>query len=253
MRALQGTFLAIAFTAPLLADWTIAVRDSAPGRPPLTITTYYKGGLRRQDSSGQSSYLLFDAAHGVYTLVEPSPHAPGSRKTYLAASLQSAARGFLVIQSETVDTGERRPLFGFSASHLITTKHVHSESPGNPPSDFREVITDGWYIDAYALPVENRPVGDASHVPLGDTTAGVPAIQFSRVGPQFTGFALREQTGDVLTEVTTLSRAPLDSKLFEAPPGISRVISSGEQLPWTARFQFEWQMLQAWFAGFLFG
>src|SRR5215207_4948037 len=50
----------------------------------------------------------------------------------------------LIVQTTTVDTGERRIAFGYSARRVITTRR--QIAPSNPEASTK-TVTDGWYID----------------------------------------------------------------------------------------------------------
>src|SRR6185295_12880025 len=49
------------------------------------------------------------------------------------------------VETETVDTGERREFFGRPARHVTTTRRV-TPLPGSRCQD-SQTVTDGWYID----------------------------------------------------------------------------------------------------------
>ncbi|PYR61754.1 MAG: hypothetical protein DMF85_01445, partial [Acidobacteria bacterium] len=71
----------------------------------------------------------------------PSPEEP-----HMAVRQQHVVREpTVLVETETVDTGERKELFGRTARHVITTRRVTSlgrakQAPG-------KTVTDGWYID----------------------------------------------------------------------------------------------------------
>src|SRR5262249_1807507 len=53
----------------------------------------------------------------------------------------------LVISRESVDTGERREMFGFQARHIITI-HKTASDPENTSAGNPKVEVDGWYVDS---------------------------------------------------------------------------------------------------------
>src|SRR5215813_1784825 len=60
-----------------------------------------------------------------------------------------------VIESETVDTGERKEIFGQTARHLIT-REKRIGGPENCYGGNSEYEMDGWYIDFDTLPSWRR-------------------------------------------------------------------------------------------------
>lgn len=150
-----------------------------------------------------------------------------------------------VIETTTVDTGERKDFFGFDARHVIVTR---SESPleggTRPPS---ETVTDGWYIDLpvtiSCLPDWGRSFphayGVGRVIPAGQPHDARWVVSefptFKDVGPLETGYPIEMRMeshstfqGQVRTHVTeyrvtALSRDPLDPNLFEIPAGFRRV------------------------------
>lgn len=136
---------------------------------------------------------------------------------------------------KTVDTGERKEVFGYTARHLIITVKRY---PGTAvPSESTEVI-DGWYIDlilreqcqpAYrygmtvALP-KPTPDGQTSiTVKFESTVFPVKVTQTRRSKIVFRDGTSKEQTHVIATELVELSKEPLDPALFEIPPGFKKV------------------------------
>ena len=150
----------------------------------------------------------------------------------------------LLIETTTVDTGERKHAFGRVARHVITTrKEIPLPSRGVAHD---ATITDGWYIDldpelaceprrtrhAYLVGgvVSRRGVvGNSGETPL-------PVVTFKDVGTPEEGYPIElrrtYRSGDrqphgaatpmSLTDetiVTEFSTEPLDPRLFEIPKG----------------------------------
>lgn len=149
---------------------------------------------------------------------------------------------------ESRDTGERRQMFGYPARRFITTDRRHTEFQDKPPSEFLETVTDGWYLDVpFWTP---KP-----HVAVAVLTADNPShpnvppkIEVTRLGPTPKGLPVWEKRGDSLMEVTELSHAELDPKLFEPPSGFRRAIHPmpDEQLSWSEKILFGWQQFEDW-------
>ena len=51
----------------------------------------------------------------------------------------------VLVETETVDTGERKDFFGRTARHVITTRRIVPLDRAKQGR--RETVTDGWYID----------------------------------------------------------------------------------------------------------
>lgn len=148
------------------------------------------------------------------------------------------------VETETIDTGERKEFFGHAARHVITTRRVIPI-----PGDQREsskTVTDGWYID-----LETHISCDpwwrsaaAGHAFLTGHVAGkegdVPSFGdvpiFKDIGEPERGYVISsvntsydrltlpngstaEHVFVTETEVTQLSTAEIDPVIFEVPAG----------------------------------
>lgn len=137
----------------------------------------------------------------------------------------------------TVDTGEKKTIFGLTVSHIITSVH------GIGSRDLSEATIDGWYS---SLPQPGcRPdyllQGDGAELRVSFLTAKASQNVYTGFVPP--GFAVEEtittrsrfqkhgRHGEVLTvmenKVTELSQEPLDPALFSVPEGLEKV----ERLP----------------------
>ncbi len=247
-----------AFGATLQADWKITtVVRSAHGQS--VETEYFKGGLRRIDQLND-----IQGRHGESIVVLDFDRL---RQTVWNANLQQfivirMGRGTrlqpvgpeLIIERVTVDTGERRDVFGRIARHLITQETRTSSSNGFTDS---KTNIDGWYVDSELLPREKR--GTVVHVlSSGDSR---PRLRVHQTGPAPSGIAVLERQVSEYTqpngarevnertiEVTELREGPLPNDLFSPPPGFKRVTTfPGEVAPtWAARLRLEWERLQDW-------
>ncbi len=181
----------------------------------------------------QRAFRLNTAAHEYvsYALTDhPYPERTAIRK------LEPSGPAF-EIDTDTVDTGERRDFFGYSARHLITTQTVHR---GSLPSSGWEKTVDGWYIDLKASYSCHEGFGN-----FGDGFLTVPGpraamrnnnILYRHTGVNDVGFPVdltvrsryvrgdgREFVEQERIEVIEFSTAPLDPSLFEVPEGFTRV------------------------------
>jgi hypothetical protein len=147
-----------------------------------------------------------------------------------------------LINTDVVDTAERKEMFGHIARHLIT-KEKRIGGPENCyGANNTENIVDGWYIDNDVLPLSMRPKpGVSAHLVFHSTAIGgihcSDKIETHRTGPP-TGFPLKETTtwldedapsGNTpkayssTREVVEFSEAPLPQALFEVPPDFKKV------------------------------
>jgi hypothetical protein len=136
----------------------------------------------------------------------------------------------------SIDTGERRDMFGFKARHVKTTTTVQSSPDACNPMN-QKIERDGWYIDfSYGLQCDiNR------EQMMGGQYAGGGCrdrYQFKQVGTGRDGYPLIETTtmygpdGQVMftstKEVVELSREPLDASLFDVPAGYTETTNTQE-------------------------
>ena len=242
--------MASAFTTSLRADLKIRIREADNGSI-TSRTEYYKDRFWRRDQGPYVSLIVDSAGrrtievfpqrreYVVHTVTRPA-EPPHSDNTFL-------------VEIETRDTGERRQVFGHTARHFITTEHRQMEHRDQPPSDIKDIVTDGWYLDIPGHFPGLSGIGTVAFLTTSVAPAnrtGPPEVPFviktHGRGPE--GLAIREQTADRLREVTELSEAPLDPKLFEPPSGFRRVerLAPAQRLSFTGQVQFYWQQFLDW-------
>ena len=141
----------------------------------------------------------------------------------------------LVVETTTVDTGERKRAFGRPARHVITTR---KDIPAERPDAATEMVTDGWYIDLETRTTcERRETGRAILVAVaspGDARRNRPRVTFKDVGTPEKGFAVeatttwrvpgdgpKRQTSSMVTQTTVvdLSAQPIEASVFDVPDG----------------------------------
>ena len=127
----------------------------------------------------------------------------------------------------SVDTGERKEMFGFQARHIKRTIAIESSPDACNPIKQR-METDGWYIDfSFGLNCDNTA---AQNMGGGISGGGCrDRVRFNQQGAARMGYPLQETMtsygpdGQVMftstKEVIDLSRAPLDAALFDVPAG----------------------------------
>jgi hypothetical protein len=187
---------------------------------------------------GQAFELNLDAAEYVSTPYPPRPRIELRRlgKVDLLQSREPTLR----IETNTVDTGERKEFFGRIARHVVATRKQIPLDRSH--SERRETVTDGWYIDLDTqLSCDRKLIrGKRGHayVVAGNQPAEKP--EFIDTGEPETGFAVQLVTISTTTHtlpdgskkktnskhetlVTGLELASLDPRLFEIPPGFKHV------------------------------
>ncbi len=148
----------------------------------------------------------------------------------------------LLIETTTVDTGERKEIFGRTARHVITTrKQTPMDGSQAQP---QETVTDAWYIDLDNRISCDRKWRDGAHTYVyarsSKDGSASDRPKFVDVGKPETGFAVelkttthatyampdgskRESTTTSEMAVMQLQEGPLDPALFEIPAGFRQV------------------------------
>jgi hypothetical protein len=140
--------------APLHADWKITTVVRFKNGQSVQ-TEYFKGGLKRVDEVNdiygghQESITVLDMNRLRQTLW--NPHLQEYMVVRMRRGIPLPPTGpEIVIERATVDTGERKNLFGRVARHLILhERHKDAGAIGLPDT---ETEIDGWYVDSDLLP-----------------------------------------------------------------------------------------------------
>ena len=236
---------------PITGDFKITIKTTMAGNTSQG-TTMIKGSRQRDETSvamGQSqititqcdmkrSIQINDSArkYVINSFATDEGDTAGAGGGHAQGAAGSAQKGGVVTMTiNTVDTGERKEMFGFTARHLKRTTMMES-GPGACSQNKMKIENDGWYINLeYGLACES-----ASRAPqMGPTSQGCrDRYQYHRTGPATLGFPLIETTtmyGDdgrptftMMKEVVELSRQPLDAALFEIPAGYTQAASQQE-------------------------
>jgi hypothetical protein len=234
-------------SVPLRADLKITMKETFAGRTTSSVE-YYKGNRWRSDSEPGGGYWIIDSANKRTITVDPVKREY-SVNTFTRTGPTSDPSQTIVIEIETRDTGEQQQMFGHPVQHVITTERRHTEYPGKPSSETREIMTDGWYMDL-PLPFPNHSrigaVAVLTTFTIGQQT--VPTVKVTRHGPVPRGLPVWEKTGEKLSEVTEISEDPLDQSLFEPPEGFRRVVHPfpAERLSWSDQLLFRWRQFEDW-------
>lgn len=165
------------------------------------------------------------------------------------------------VETATLDTGERREIFGYTARHVITTtKQVALEGAASQPN---EQVHDGWYVDLDTRISCDPHYPSGGHASLAGFVGKIETYDFKHSGARETGYPVelkttfrgtitlpdgktREHTSWTELKIVELSTEPLDASLFKVPPEFRKVdhIDRDPKLPLSA-----WQRWLAWLAG----
>ncbi len=218
------------------------------------------GGARRADGSvdvrygphiasitrcdlGQMFQLNLDAHEYSSAPYPPKPLTKEQMETIgikAAPARQPPSKPTLLIETTTVDTGERKQLFGHTARHIIVTrKETPLEGSQREP---QESVTDGWYID-----LDVRISCDRKYV--GEPVTGFP-VEMKMTNRST--FALadgtkKENTSTNESSITQLEEGPLAPAIFEIPAGFRQVahIEQNPPLDWQTVLANNWRWLKA--------
>ena len=184
-----------------------------------------------QVSDAAKKYLITPMETGeAAAKTTPTPAPPPT-------SIPTRRGGVVDYTSSSIDTGERKEMFGFTARHVKTVTTIQSSPDACSPVNQRLEL-DGWYIDlnvGFDCQMNKPPSGMNGMPPRGGCQ---DQRRFRREGTGKVGFPLIETmrmtnaNGQVIfstsKEVVDLSRQPLDSALFEPPAGYTQAASQQE-------------------------
>ncbi|HUS09030.1 MAG TPA: hypothetical protein VMZ30_01100 [Pyrinomonadaceae bacterium] len=242
-----------AASAPAQNDLKITYRTTTSGHS-MENTTMLKGARERtemklgmgrdiinvtqcdlkrtvQISDSARKYVITPMDGGDATDTTAAANAPPRQ-----VSEPSRRGGVITYTVNSVDTGERKEMFGFQARHVKRTILIESSPDACSPMK-RKMETDGWYIDfSFGLRCET---GAASMRGMGAQGGGCrDSVRFNHQGAARLGYPLQETTtsygpdGRVAftstKEVVELSREPLDAALFDVPAGYVETTNAQE-------------------------
>lgn len=249
--SLRLAALSLCLTTVALADLKVKQKTTTGGQTSES-TVMIKGARQRSESAygggaSQTSILQCDLRrtlilndqtrrYFVYSL-DGGAASDTAASTAPAANTPARRGGVINYTTTVTDTGERRQMFGLTARHLKTSLTIEPSPDACDQTRFRQ-DTDGWYTDfEYGL---NCPTDLGARRPQARTPAGgcQDRVVTKQVGTARLGFPLSVTTtsygpdGQVsftsTTEVTELSRAPLEAALFDVPAGYTEAQSTQE-------------------------
>jgi hypothetical protein len=239
---------------PITGDFKITIKQTMGQGQEMTSTTMIKGLRERSEMSmpgmpasmAMTSITECDLKRTIRIndnarkyMIEPMDTGEGEAPATPSGPVSgepSRRGGVVTMTMNTVDTGERKDMFGFTARHLRQTMMMESSPDACNPNNMK-MEKDGWYINLeYGLNCgPDRPPQAPSRMPTGGCR---DTYRYKRTGVTNLGYPLIETTkmygadGSVTMtmsrEVIELSRQPLDAALFDVPAGYTQVHSSQE-------------------------
>jgi hypothetical protein len=199
-------------------------------------------------------------------MARPYPRQPLTKIAIATGDLSvpgttNSAAPTVRVETTTVDTGERKELFGHLARHVITTSKqtLLAGSHAEP----QETVTDGWYIDLdTSIPCDVKwPGGKGSHAHLRSGPA-FEKYEFIDKGNAETGLAVERKIRSQRTlatpdgtkteiahtselKIIEFTEGRLDPALFEIPPSFQKVDEISRNAPLTLADR--WFYTEAWF------
>jgi hypothetical protein len=220
-------------------DLTVKTRSTMVTDHKLTTTWYFKGARMRSemqdpDSTNWVAHAnIFQCDQGTRIFLNESSKTYSSFPADPTQIPQTArptpdiplSGGEVTVTTDSVDTGERRPVGSYQARHVKTTVTVEPGPDAVSHKSTTEI--DGWYLDLPGLYCQ-----DTSTQKMGWSTAWPgrrDRIVFKRLGTAARGLAIEEtdtknEDGKVFVqkiELLEISEKPLDESLFEVPAGYS--------------------------------
>lgn len=231
---------------PISGDFKITIKTTTAGHSSQS-TTMIKGQRERSETNMMVGGMNMGSVHITqcdlkrtiqindrarkYTITpmdaDDTSTGPGAIRGG-AAGGPSQGGGVVTMTVNTVDTGERKEMFGLTARHLKRTTTMES-SPDACYDQKMRIDTDGWYVNLeYGL-----NCGTAAPAQMGGRGMAPGGCrdryQYKHSGPNHLGYPLLETmtmygpdgkaTFTSTKEVTEMSRQPLDVALFDVPAG----------------------------------
>ncbi|HUS18132.1 MAG TPA: hypothetical protein VMZ25_00645 [Terriglobales bacterium] len=225
-------------TLPATADLKIVTRRSFGGHPATAPevkyvqgqrvrTEYRQGGDRHEHIFQCDLHRVIDlnARTKLFATTDLDNNGlPVSRRGARPRDPEPAAEYTVTAE----DTGERATIFGMPAWHVRET--VVKTSPG--PYGIGNTVTDYWFVDL-KVPLGCRARAEGQDSFIGDN----PRFKIKRVGEARRGFPVLTRTvmsgrtgkTENVVQVTEISTAALDPKLFDIPEGFAPALQVGER------------------------
>ncbi|HYE73232.1 MAG TPA: hypothetical protein VEF04_07875, partial [Blastocatellia bacterium] len=234
---------AAGFVLTAQADLKIKSKSTAGGSS-SEVTTYIKGKRQRTEHNQMMATIVqCDLRRGIDLglLTKTYFITPYDQKTEVKAEAQPkderASReplrrgGFVTSTITTIDTGERKQMFGYTARH-IKTSMVTESSPEACNQTKTKMETDGWYID-FAFDFNCGGNADGGYAQRSQASGCQDQYRTRQVGSAKLGYPVMvtttmfdesgKQSFSFTQEVVEISKATLDDSLFEIPADFTEV------------------------------
>jgi hypothetical protein len=174
-----------------------------------------------------------DQAQTYFVTNDPQDDAAARAAALVTGAAPVASGGQILVTTTITDTGERKPMYGYTARHLKAT--VVEESSKNACSQVSQKYEiDGWYAD-----VSKEQAGCAHFVPPVQQGEGCnDRVVARRIGSGKPGYPLRESitmhnadttATTVTVQVSELTKQQdLPAELFDIPSQYRQVNSAAE-------------------------
>jgi hypothetical protein len=231
-------------TSAAFADVKIKIRQTMSGQT-MENTTYIKGKRQRAEQNLSAEMqtvnitqcdlkrdlrIMPQSQTFMVNHWEPAERVTPSTTTKTVSTPKEKG-GVVVTTYTTKDTGERRQMFGYTARHLIITMETEP-SPDACQKEKTKMQFDGWYIDAaFALDCQTEQYQGYSG--KNYNSGCQDRYEMKQIGAAKKGYPLYEkmtmfdasgkETYSMINEVVELSKATLDTALFEVPNGFREV------------------------------
>ncbi|MFL6215915.1 MAG: DUF4412 domain-containing protein [Blastocatellia bacterium] len=220
---------------------------STQGNTTSEQTTYIKGQRQRLEMAGgvMISITQCDLQRTLQIIPQTKTYTvtPFNQPTERAVSQPQSAQqpkakadanvkgGVITTTITSKDTGERKPMFGYTARHIITQMTTES-SPDACQKVKTRMEIDAWYIDA-AFALDCNMNGAYQGYNRADQRGCQDRSEVKQVGaaakgyPVWTKMTMFDDNGQpsfsYVMEVVEFSQGPLDASLFDAPAGYREV------------------------------
>jgi hypothetical protein len=161
----------------------------------------------------------------------------------------------LLVETTTVDTGERKTAFGYVARRVRITRR---DIPLDGGDTRTEMETDGWYVDVEARAAcERYDTHTLVIASRGGERSRVPVVTFRDIGERERGLPVEltrtwrsgRHADDAISGsrrvVTELRRMPVEDALFDAPRSFKP--AEGRLAALAASWTRNWQMVRSLF------
>jgi hypothetical protein len=203
-------------------------------------------------------HFELEPATGLYTAFRVNEYGGPAWLKPLRTDPTKRSGRTMHFHTETVDTGERREIFGYNARRVITKNRQTRVA-----ELMSEAESDGWYIDPPTAWLTLHPPPKPGFFTVLASGNERDDYEFTDVGKRETGFVLlasrirkthfRDELGNLRVqesvereEVAEFSEAPLEPGVFVPPPDFRRVprLPDGIRYALRYRMRLQWETLK---------